>query len=58
MFHPIPGKRTPNFVCDDCGHMFHFSLTPTKIRLLKILGKKGTLKCPKCGSSNLGGLCL
>lgn len=51
------GKRPPNFVCQDCGHMFHVSLDPIKLRLRKLLRQKGPFKCPKCGSTDIGSLC-
>ena len=50
---PIKPIGAPNYVCDDCGHKF--LLSPLLIMAM-LLKKKKEIRCPKCGSKNVGAL--
>lgn len=50
---PVKPPGAPDHVCDDCGHMF--KAPPVSLPAL-LLKKRKKVRCPKCGSRNVGKL--
>ena len=48
---PIKPPGAPDYVCDDCGHTF--LLSPLRV-VAMLLRKRREIRCPKCGSKNVG----